>query len=67
VDGGQSSTTTLIGDETGRVLGAGTVGPAGRTGAEEGRAKFLRAIRESLAADTGFALESSSGAGTQYL
>ncbi len=48
VDGGQSSTTALIGDETGRVLGVGVGGPCNHVGAAEGRAKFTRAMEESL-------------------
>jgi N-acetylglucosamine kinase-like BadF-type ATPase len=55
VDGGQSSTTALIGDETGRVRGSGVAGPANHVGAEEGRAKFLRAVSESVAAACGAA------------
>jgi N-acetylglucosamine kinase-like BadF-type ATPase len=50
VDGGQSSTKALIGDEAGRVLGAGTGGPCNHAGAAEGREKLARAVRESLAA-----------------
>ncbi len=50
VDGGQSSTTALIGDETGRVLGYGQGGPCNHVGAAEGRAKFTRAIEECLGA-----------------
>jgi N-acetylglucosamine kinase-like BadF-type ATPase len=50
VDGGQSSTTALIGDETGRVLGAGSGGPCNHAGAAEGRRKLLSAVRGSLAA-----------------
>lgn len=50
VDGGQSSTTALIGDETGRVIGAGRGGPTNHAGAAEGRAKFLHAMRECLSA-----------------
>ena len=49
VDGGQSSTTALIGDETGRVLGAGRGGPCNHIGAEEGRAKLTRAVEECVA------------------
>lgn len=45
VDGGQSSTTALIGDETGRVLGAGRGGPCNHVGGAEGRTKFIAAIR----------------------
>ena len=48
VDGGQSSTTVLIGDESGRVLGAGEAGPCNHTGAEEGRARFERAVNQGL-------------------
>jgi N-acetylglucosamine kinase-like BadF-type ATPase len=44
VDGGQSSTTALIGDETGRVVGFGRGGPCNHVGAAEGRAKFLGAV-----------------------
>src|SRR5258708_6383092 len=49
VDGGQSSTTALIGDETGRVLGAGQGGPCNHVGAAEGRAKLMRAVQDSVA------------------
>jgi N-acetylglucosamine kinase-like BadF-type ATPase len=48
VDGGQSSTTALIGDETGRILGAGVGGPCNHVGAAEGREKFTRAIGDSV-------------------
>jgi N-acetylglucosamine kinase-like BadF-type ATPase len=50
MDGGQSSTTALVGDETGRVLGAGTGGPCNHVGAAEGREKLARAVSESVAA-----------------
>jgi N-acetylglucosamine kinase-like BadF-type ATPase len=50
VDGGQSSTTALIGDETGRVIGAGVGGPCNHAAAEEGRRKLERAVRESVTA-----------------
>ena len=50
VDGGQSSTTALIGDETGRVLGAGKGGPCNHAAAAEGRTKLERAVRESVTA-----------------
>ena len=39
VDGGQSGTTAVIGDETGRVLGAGEAGPCNHAAAGEGRAQ----------------------------
>jgi N-acetylglucosamine kinase-like BadF-type ATPase len=48
VDGGQSSTTALIGDETGRVIGMGRSGPINHVGAAEGRAKFLHAVSACL-------------------
>ncbi len=50
MDGGQSSTTALVGDDTGRVLGTGTAGPCNHVGAEDGRAKFTKAITESVGA-----------------
>ena len=50
VDGGQSSTTALLGDENGRILGAGKGGPCNHAAAAEGRAKLERAVRESVGA-----------------
>src|ERR1035438_10227989 len=50
VDGGQSGTTALIGDETGRVIGRGEAGPCNHAAAGEGRAKLERAVLASLAA-----------------
>ena len=50
VDGGQSGTTALIGDETGRILGTGDAGPCNHTSVAEGRARFERAVTESFAA-----------------
>ncbi len=49
VDGGQSATTALIGDESGRILGRGTAGPCNHAAAGEGRAKLERAVRGSVA------------------
>ena len=49
VDGGQSSTKAVIGDETGTVAGAGTGGPCNHAAAAEGRARLERAVRESVA------------------
>src|SRR5579872_653487 len=49
VDGGQSSTKALIGDETGRLLGTGLGGPCNHVGAAEGREKLARAVGESVA------------------
>src|SRR4051794_37958123 len=48
VDGGQSGTMAVIGDETGRVLGTGEAGPCNHAAAHEGRAKLERAIRGSV-------------------
>jgi N-acetylglucosamine kinase-like BadF-type ATPase len=47
IDGGQSSTTALIGDHTGRVLGIGRAGPSNHAAAGEGRRKFVAAITDS--------------------
>ncbi|MCL4401396.1 MAG: ATPase, partial [Acidobacteria bacterium] len=47
-DGGQSSTTALIGEESGRVLGAGSGGPCNHAGAAGGREKLARAVNESV-------------------
>jgi N-acetylglucosamine kinase-like BadF-type ATPase len=44
LDGGQSSTTALVGDETGCVVGVGRGGPCNHAGKAEGREKFLRAV-----------------------
>jgi N-acetylglucosamine kinase-like BadF-type ATPase len=49
VDGGQSGTAAVIGDETGRVLGRGEAGPCNHAAAGEGRAKLERAVTQSLA------------------
>ena len=48
VDGGQSSTRALVGDESGRVIGAGRGGPCNHVGKAEGRERFLRAVGASL-------------------
>jgi len=50
VDGGQSSTTALIADRAGRVLGSASGGACNHAGAAEGREKFVRAISETVAA-----------------
>jgi N-acetylglucosamine kinase-like BadF-type ATPase len=50
VDGGQSSTTAVIGDETGRVLGRGEAGPCNHVGSEAGRARMTAAVQESVGA-----------------
>ncbi len=48
VDGGQSSTIAMLGHEPGHVIGWATAGPCKHVGASEGRAKFLRVMRECL-------------------
>ena len=54
VDGGQSSTTAVIGDETGRVIGYGRGGPCNHVTGAEAKARFIEAIggaiREASAA-----------------
>ncbi len=49
VDGGQSSTTVLIGDGRGRVLGQGRAGPCNHAAADEGRLKLTNALTAGLA------------------
>lgn len=49
IDGGQSGTTALIANESGAVVGVGRSGPCNHTGAADRRAKFFRAVSESLA------------------
>ncbi|MCU1325554.1 MAG: ATPase, BadF/BadG/BcrA/BcrD type [Bryobacterales bacterium] len=48
VDGGQSSTTAVIGNSAGQVVGWASAGPCNHVGAAEGRAKFLRVMGECL-------------------
>jgi N-acetylglucosamine kinase-like BadF-type ATPase len=48
VDGGQSGTTAMVGDETGRVVGVGRGGPCNHVGESEGRERFLRAVSGCL-------------------
>lgn len=48
VDGGQSSTTALVADETGHVVGVGRAGPCNHAGAAEGRERFIQAIGGSV-------------------
>ena len=50
VDGGQSSTTALIGDDSGRVIGIGRGGPCNHVAVAEGRDKFIRAINGCIGA-----------------
>ncbi len=55
VDGGQSSTKAVIGDETGRVLGSGSGGPCNHAEAGEGHARLESGVNQSLAAACGAA------------
>ncbi len=48
VDGGQSATTAVIGDEHGKILGWATAGPCNHVAAAEAQAKFLRVMRECI-------------------
>lgn len=48
IDGGQSSTTALIADETGRITGHGHGGPCNHVASSERRAKFLSVIGSCL-------------------
>lgn len=49
IDGGQSGTTALVGDESGKIVGVGHAGPCNHVGKAEGRARFLGAIGGCLA------------------
>lgn len=44
IDGGQSSTAALIGDEAGNIVGYGRGGPCNHVKGPEGRTKFVNAI-----------------------
>ncbi len=48
VDGGQSGTTALVADGSGKVLGAGQAGPCNHVAGAGGRAKFIAAIEGSV-------------------
>lgn len=48
VDGGQSSTTAVVGDPAGHVLGSGTAGPCNHARKGEGRAKLERALTQAV-------------------
>ena len=50
MDGGQSSTVAIVGDESGRVLGTGTAGPCNHVSTEEAKARFTGAIGGAVAA-----------------
>jgi N-acetylglucosamine kinase-like BadF-type ATPase len=48
VDGGQSSTTAVIGDVHGKIVGWASAGPCNHVSAKEAREKFLRVMRDCL-------------------
>jgi N-acetylglucosamine kinase-like BadF-type ATPase len=48
VDGGQSSTRALIGDDGGHVLGEGVGGQSNHVGGAQGRARLVRAVTDAL-------------------
>lgn len=48
VDGGQSSTTAVIGDETGRLLGRGEAGPCNHVASDQGRERLVAAITAAV-------------------
>lgn len=48
VDGGQSSTTAAIGDETGRLLGRGEAGPCNHVDSDQGRERLVAAITAAV-------------------
>ena len=50
VDGGQSSTTALIGDASGAVVGYGRAGPCNHVRTESGRERFVSAIAGCVSA-----------------
>jgi N-acetylglucosamine kinase-like BadF-type ATPase len=48
IDGGQSSTTAVVGDETGRILGCGRAGAADEVGAGPVSTRLHDALRQAL-------------------
>ncbi len=48
VDGGQSSTTALIADDQGRILGAGNAGPCNHVTGAEAKAKFIAVVGDCV-------------------
>ncbi len=48
VDGGQSSTTAIIANQDGQVLGVGRSGPCNHVSGDEAREKFLRVMKQCL-------------------
>jgi glucosamine kinase len=52
IDGGQSSTVAVVGDERGRILGRGLAGPADEIGARKDSTRLRDALRGALEAAT---------------
>jgi glucosamine kinase len=50
IDGGQTSTTAAIGDESGRVIGRGVAGPADEVGQDASSSRMHDALTEALRA-----------------
>jgi N-acetylglucosamine kinase-like BadF-type ATPase len=48
MDGGQSSTTAVIGDAEGRIAGWASAGPCNHVTAADAKAKFLRVMQECI-------------------
>jgi len=48
VDGGQSSTTAVIGDEHGHIAGWGSAGPCNHVSGAEARTKFLKVMSDCV-------------------
>ena len=48
VDGGQSSTTAIVGDEGGRIIGYGRGGACNHVSGPESKARFVGAIRQAV-------------------
>jgi N-acetylglucosamine kinase-like BadF-type ATPase len=53
IDGGQSSTVAVVGDEHGRILGRGSAGPADEIGAGNESTRLRDALQGALAAACG--------------
>ena len=47
IDGGQSSTVAIVGDERGKILGRATAGPADEVGASAGSTRLRDALGEA--------------------
>src|ERR1035441_3536432 len=48
VDGGQSSTSALIGDASGRILASGLGGPSNHVKAAQGRERLVAAVSQAV-------------------